>query len=94
LTDQGYLNSVTPHVSTSVTARFGNVEATATVSGVNEQYFQVKGLQLVNGAVFDGDAVLRLGQVAVISSALLEVLRDPCWPLVRASRCPSCVIRR
>jgi macrolide transport system ATP-binding/permease protein len=63
---QSYVDSATPNVSTSVTARFGNQSSTAQVSGVGEQYFRVKGLKLAAGSFFDGDAVTGLTQVAVI----------------------------
>jgi macrolide transport system ATP-binding/permease protein len=66
LASQGYVDSVTPNVSTSMTLRQGNVEATGTVTGVGEQYFRVKGLVLASGTLFDRDAVRGLGQVAVI----------------------------
>ncbi|SEM37661.1 macrolide transport system ATP-binding/permease protein [Pseudoxanthomonas sp. GM95] len=66
LSQQSYVDSATPNVSTSVTARYGNTAATASVSGVGEQYFRVKGLKLAEGALFDADAVKGITQVAVI----------------------------
>ncbi len=66
LAGQSYIDSATPSVSSSVTARYRNQSATAQVSGVGEQYFRVKGVTLSEGSFFDGDAVKRLAQVAVI----------------------------
>nr|WP_197974525.1 MacB family efflux pump subunit [Stenotrophomonas sp. CFBP 13718] len=66
LAEQSYVDSATPNVSTSVTARFRNLSATASVSGVGEQFFRVKGVSLVSGSFFDADAVRSLAQVAVI----------------------------
>ncbi|WDS35458.1 MacB family efflux pump subunit [Pseudoxanthomonas sp.] len=66
LSQQSYVDSATPNVSTSITARYGNLAATAAVSGVGDQYFRVKGLSLSEGAFFDADAVAGITQVAVI----------------------------
>ncbi|MGE5452365.1 MAG: MacB family efflux pump subunit [Acidobacteriota bacterium] len=66
LSQLSYVDSVTPTVSTSVTLRRGNVEATANVTGVGEDYFRVKGYTMAQGQVFDGDGVRRQTQEAVI----------------------------
>lgn len=66
LAEQGFVDSVTPNVQTSLTARFGNVDASASVSGVGDQYFRVKGLKLADGTAFGADAIERYAQVAVI----------------------------
>lgn len=66
LAQQSYVDSATPNVSTSVTARYRNQSASAQVSGVGEQFFRVKGLSLVAGSFFQADAVRSLAQVAVI----------------------------
>ncbi|MEJ1963222.1 MAG: MacB family efflux pump subunit [Gammaproteobacteria bacterium] len=66
LASQSYVDSATPSVQTSVTARYGNVSATAQVTGVSDQYFRVRGLKLAQGAFFDGDAVERMDQSVVI----------------------------
>jgi len=66
LARQSYVDSATPSVSTSVTARYRNQSSTAQVSGVGEQFFRVKGVTLLSGSFFDSDAVKGLGQVAVI----------------------------
>ncbi len=66
LARQSYIDSVTPSVSSSATARYRNQSATAQVSGVGEQFFRVKGVTLSAGSFFDADAVKGLAQVAVI----------------------------
>ena len=63
---QSYIDSATPSVSSSVTARYRNQSATAQVNGVGEQFFRVKGVTLVAGSFFDTDAVRSLAQVAII----------------------------
>jgi macrolide transport system ATP-binding/permease protein len=66
LASQSYVDSATPSVQTSVTVRYGNVSATAQVSGVSEQYFRVRGLKLAEGSFFDANAVSRMDQSVVI----------------------------
>ncbi len=66
LAKQSYIDSATPSVSSSVTARYRNQSATAQVSGVGEQYFRVKGVTLSAGSFFQADAIKGLAQVAVI----------------------------
>ena len=66
LADQGYVDSVTPNVTASYTVRYGNVAVTGTATGVGEQYFRVKDIQLAQGVAFDRSAVDQRAQVAVI----------------------------
>ncbi len=66
LAKESYVDSVTPTVSTSVTLRSGPTAATATVNGVGEQYFRVKGLKLSQGRLFDSSDVKAMTQVVVI----------------------------
>ena len=69
-----YVDSVTPSVSTSVTLRRGNVEATANATGVGDQFFRVKGYTLAQGQAFDAESVRRQGQEAVIDPNTLKAL--------------------
>ena len=66
LADQGYVDSVTPNVTASYTVRYGNVAVTGTATGVGDQYFRVKDIQLAQGTTFDRSAVDQRAQVAVI----------------------------
>ncbi|MDE2593008.1 MAG: MacB family efflux pump subunit [Burkholderiales bacterium] len=66
LSQLSYVDSVTPTVSTSVTLRRGNVEATANITGVGEDFFRVKGYTMAQGQAFDADSVRRQTQEAVI----------------------------
>jgi macrolide transport system ATP-binding/permease protein len=77
LSQLSYVDSVSPNVSTSVTSRRGNVEASATVSGVSEAFFRVKGYTLAEGQGFDADSVSRLGQEAVIDPNTRRALFAP-----------------
>src|SRR5699024_5753834 len=74
LAQQSFIDSATPEVSTSVTARNGNDAATAQVEGVGAQYFRVKGMTLLSGIFFDADAVRRLDQVAIIDADTRDAL--------------------
>ena len=66
LSEQGFVDSVTPGVSTSATLRVGNTALTGQVRGVGQQYFQVKGVRLAEGQAFNADAVTRYAQEVVI----------------------------
>jgi len=66
LSQQSYVDSVTPTVSSSNTLRYGNIAVNATINGVGEQYFRVRGITLASGRAFDRDAVTSLAQEVVI----------------------------
>jgi macrolide transport system ATP-binding/permease protein len=83
LAQQPYVAAVTPTVSTSSTLRLGAIEASAQVSGVGEQYFQVKGTQLAEGGFFDTDSVRSYAQDAVIDdNARKALLPNPAMSAV------------
>ncbi|MDE2400721.1 MAG: MacB family efflux pump subunit [Burkholderiales bacterium] len=69
-----YVDSVTPSVNTSVTLRRGNVEATANITGVGDQFFRVKGYTMGQGQAFDADSVRRQTQEAVIDPNAAKAL--------------------
>ncbi|WP_119152909.1 MacB family efflux pump subunit [Caldimonas tepidiphila] len=66
LAQQPYIDSVTPGVSTSQVLRWRSVSANASVQGVGEQFFRVRGLAMAQGLPFDADGVRRRAQEAVI----------------------------
>jgi len=66
LAQQSYVDSVTPRVSTSIELRYRNVDVSASVEGVGEQYFRVYGYQMAEGQAFDSDMIRRIKQVVVI----------------------------
>ena len=67
-----YVDSVTPTVTTNVTARYGSIEASATVNGVGTQYARVRGLDMAEGAFFDDQAVASYAQNAIIDQNTLQ----------------------
>jgi macrolide transport system ATP-binding/permease protein len=61
-----FVDSATPNISIGTTLRFGNIAASAQVTGVGHQYFRVRGTKLAVGSYFGPRAVERLEQVIVI----------------------------
>ena len=74
LAQQPYADSVTPLVQTSVTLRYGNVASTGQANGVGDQYFQVKGTKIAEGAFFGADAVATSAQDVVIDQNTVKAL--------------------
>lgn len=66
LAQQPYVEAVSPSVSTSVTARFKETEATASIQGVGQDFFTVRGLEFKTGQAFSKTDVLQLSQDVVI----------------------------
>ena len=52
LKGQPFVDSVTPTVQTSTSVQVGNIEATATVMGVSDEYFRVYGMEIGKGRKF------------------------------------------
>ncbi len=66
LAQQPYVESVTPNSSHSGTIISQNVAVTGQVNGVGEQYFNVRGMNLLSGRLFTQDEVDQSAQVVVI----------------------------
>lgn len=66
LRKQFYTESVTPNVNGSGTLTYGNKSYTASLRGVGEEYFNVKGLELDTGKIFNRDDAINSSQVVVI----------------------------
>jgi macrolide transport system ATP-binding/permease protein len=66
LAQQSYIDSATPNVSTSGTVVYGNESVSASVSGAGEQFFDVRGVELVQGRLYTADDVMGIASVAVI----------------------------
>ncbi|WP_315700985.1 MULTISPECIES: MacB family efflux pump subunit [unclassified Bradyrhizobium] len=78
LAQETYVDAISPTVSTTSTLRFGAIEVSAQVSGVSEDYFQVKGTKLADGSFFDHDTVRSYAQDAVIDdNARKALFPDP-----------------
>lgn len=96
LSQLSYVDSVTPGVQTSVTARRGNVEKSAMVSGVGEQFFRVRGYVLEQGSAFEADSVQRRTQDAVIDPATRDAFfpngEDPLGKVLLLGNVPARII--
>ncbi|MFA7061616.1 MAG: ABC transporter permease, partial [Pedobacter sp.] len=66
LKSQVYVDSATPATGGTQVLRYRNITANASVSGVGEQYFRVKGHEISQGALFNSGDVARQAQVVVI----------------------------
>ncbi|SMF35160.1 MacB family efflux pump subunit [Desulfovibrio gilichinskyi] len=66
LSQQPYVDSVTPKLSTTLELRYRNIDVSASVSGVGDQYFRVYGYEIAEGSAFNKDMVTSIKQVAVI----------------------------
>ncbi|NVN99976.1 MAG: MacB family efflux pump subunit [Geobacteraceae bacterium] len=63
---QVYVDSASPATGGSQLLRYRNVTANASLNGVGEQYFRVKGYEMAKGMAFTADDVKQQAQVAVI----------------------------
>ena len=92
---QPYARGVSPAVSSSATVIAGNVEATAQISGVSSDYFQVHAYATVAGSLFGADDVAQLSQVAVIDADTRDTFfagADPIGQVLMLGRVPVRVI--
>jgi macrolide transport system ATP-binding/permease protein len=96
LSSQSYVDSATPNVSASVTARHGDHAATAQVNGVGKDYFRVRGIGLLEGSIFGADAVEHLEQSAIIDQNMREKLfgrqESPVGKIIMLGKVPCRVI--
>ena len=68
LAEQPYVDGVSPSANTSVTLRYKDTEASATVNGVSADFFYVKGMTFKSGQAFDKDSVTQRAQDVVIDT--------------------------
>lgn len=95
LTNLGFVDSVTPTLSTSATVKFGNQAVSASVQGVGPDYFRVKGYTLDYGQFWDQSSVERIAQDVVIDSNTLKSLfpnENPIGKVIFAGNLPLRII--
>jgi macrolide transport system ATP-binding/permease protein len=96
IASQSYVDSVTPLVSTSATLRRGNVSASANVSGVGDQYFRVRGMQLLEGSLLTADSIDTNAQQVVIDTNTRDTMfpdgEDPIGQVILVGQMPARVI--
>ena len=66
LREQPYVSVLSPNTRSSMRLRFGNIDVSANVSGVSEQYFRVYGMTFHQGAGIYPEHVASQAQVVVI----------------------------
>lgn len=93
---QPYVDSVSPQIQSSVVLRMGNIERTAQISGVGEQYFRVQGYELAEGIGFDAESVRTLALDAVIDdktrAALFAAHENPLGKIILLGSVPARII--
>ncbi len=96
LADQPYVQGVSPTVNNSITGRFKDTEASITVNGVSDQFFDVRGLNFTAGQAFDKFAINERSQDVVIDSNTQKTLfadgSDPIGQVILLGSVPSRVI--
>ena len=74
LAEQSYIASATPSASTSGTFVYRNLTSTGSLSGVGEQYFSVKGLELAKGRLINRADIDEARAVAVLDDNTVQEL--------------------
>ncbi|MEN6487925.1 MAG: MacB family efflux pump subunit [Smithella sp.] len=96
LRSQVYVDSATPGTSGSLILRYRNIKASASVAGVGDQYFRVRGIEIAQGSPFGQSDVQRQAQVVVIDQNTCKKLftadTDPIGKVIFIGSLPSLVI--
>lgn len=95
LSKQSYIESSTPNSSVSGNLTYGNETFSAQVRGVGEQYFDVKGMKLLEGQFFTPDQVKHSEQLAVIDENTLKQLfsnQSPIGKIIMINKKPMRII--
>ncbi len=69
-----YVDSATPSISTSAGLRYGRHDVAASITGVGEQFFRVRGYAFAQGRGFDAHAIRARAPEAVIDQATAREL--------------------
>jgi macrolide transport system ATP-binding/permease protein len=96
LAEQSYIASATPSASASGNLVYRNRTATGSLSGVGEQYFSVRGLELAKGRLFSKEDINEAKAVAVLDDNSVQELfpnnEDPIGSVILFNRHPFEVI--
>lgn len=95
LKGQVYVDSATPSTGGSQLLRYRNITANASVNGVGEQYFRVRGYEMAKGVHFDSNDVARQSQVVVIdqnTSKKFFAKEDPVGKVIFLGALPCRII--
>ena len=93
---QSYVASVTPITQTNIAVRYGNSVTNATITGVSESFFDVRGIVVAQGRPFRMEDIQRQTQVVVIDQEarrkLFGASEDPIGKIVIIGIVPCTVI--
>ncbi len=93
---QSYVASATPMTQTSLAVRYGNADSIATITGVSESFFDVRGIEVAQGRPFRMEDIQRQTQVVVIDQEarrkLFGASEDPIGKVVIIGIVPCTVI--
>ncbi|GFM80227.1 macrolide export ATP-binding/permease protein MacB 2 [Pseudomonas cichorii] len=96
LGDQYYIDSATPNVGRNLLLRYQNLDVTATVNGVGDNYFRVRGIKMGEGVGFSKEDSIRQAQVVVIDhntrTRLFGPKTDPLGQVILVDNLPCIVI--
>lgn len=95
LAKQHYIESATPNSALSGTLTYGSQAVTAQARGVGDQFFNVKGLTLKQGKVFNAQDVADNAQVAVIDENTQKELfadKSPLGQIIMIDKKPLKII--
>ena len=95
IAQQSYVASATPQTTSSGTLTYRNTDLSASLYGVGEQYFDVRGLKLETGRLFDENDVKEDAQVVVIDQNVKDKLfadSDPLGKTILFRKRPLTVI--
>lgn len=96
ISQQNYVDSVTPLTSTSGTVTYRNTNATVQIFGAGEQYFAVRGIKIAQGRLFSAEEVRNNAQVVVIDpntrKQLFDAHIDPIGQIILFNKRPLRVI--
>ncbi|ENU81596.1 macrolide export ATP-binding/permease MacB [Acinetobacter sp. ANC 3789] len=96
LADQPYVQAVSPSVSTNMTIRYKEMDASATINGVSEQFFNVRGLTFESGQPFDKQGITERTQDVVIDTNTRDTFfsdgQNPLGQVILLGNVPSRII--
>lgn len=96
LAEQSYIASATPSASSSGSFVYRNLTANGSLSGVGEQYFNVKGLELARGRLFNRADIDEARAVAVLDDNTVQELfpngEDPIGAVILFNKHPFEVV--
>ena len=95
LAKQSFLDSVTPNTSTSGTITYENISLSASLKGGGVGSFDVNGLKLEEGRIYDDDEVLNSASVALIDQNTKNSIfknEDPIGKIILFNKKPLRII--